>query len=293
MAAHHASKVDSAFEHKSVKGLEDSNWDKFKDWWDQVYKVLSIICDIAAILAIFLSWVPILGQVLAVLAAIGKIMLVLNALIQIVDSVGKAVDGKKGVLECLGDVVTNLVGALAGKVLGASGKIVSGLSKGKNFGQLMVKQFSAPLSPSVKNLAHFTKMNKSLKNASGFGKVPVVFKNMGQSFKLNSDLRFRHGSTGSGAGDGAMRFVFGSGAEYVSTMLKNGTMNRLGAIYSVASAGHASYQFINHTYNFGLAVHNGDAGGAFAHGSNAVGGSLPGSWGTVAGIPGKVHEHMS
>src|SRR5690606_41834779 len=45
-------------------------------------------CDIAAVLSIFLAWVPILGQVLLVLAAIGAIIAIVDAAIKFANGEG-------------------------------------------------------------------------------------------------------------------------------------------------------------------------------------------------------------
>ncbi len=67
-----AGAIDSVFDDPQVSHLEDSIWDKAKELWDSVYQVISTICDLAGILAIFLSWVPVLGEVLAVLAVVPR-----------------------------------------------------------------------------------------------------------------------------------------------------------------------------------------------------------------------------
>jgi hypothetical protein len=74
-----ASQIQEVVTGKNAHGLEDGFWDKAGEVWDSVYKVVKIICDVAGILAIFLSWVPILGQVLLVLAAVGAVLAVVNA----------------------------------------------------------------------------------------------------------------------------------------------------------------------------------------------------------------------
>lgn len=75
-------KIDEVVTGDKVNGLEDSTWDKIKHVAASLYKVFKIICDVAGILAIFLSWVPVLGQVLLVLAAIGSILTILETIVQ-------------------------------------------------------------------------------------------------------------------------------------------------------------------------------------------------------------------
>jgi len=66
-------------------GLADSWWD---DWGEFLFDVLKTICDWAGFLAIFLSWVPILGQILIVLAAIGAIITLLEAIVNAITGEG-------------------------------------------------------------------------------------------------------------------------------------------------------------------------------------------------------------
>ena len=73
------SKITEVVTGKKANDLEDGWRDKLGKAWDSVYKVVKVICDVAGILAIFLSWVPVLGQILLVLAAVGAILAVVDA----------------------------------------------------------------------------------------------------------------------------------------------------------------------------------------------------------------------
>ncbi|MGF0115703.1 hypothetical protein ACQFYA_05145 [Promicromonospora sp. Marseille-Q5078] len=106
-------KIDEVVTGAKVNDLEDGFWDKAGEVWDSIYKVVKVICDIAGILAIFLSWVPILGQVLLVLAAVG-------AILAVVDAVFKAARGQGswwGVLGAAGMAALTLFGGKAISVL--------------------------------------------------------------------------------------------------------------------------------------------------------------------------------
>ncbi|CAM3478606.1 hypothetical protein [Isoptericola cucumis] len=106
-------KIDEVVSGDKVHGLEDGFWDKAGEVWDSIYKVVKVICDIAGILAIFLSWVPILGQILLVLAAVG-------AILAVVDAVFKAARGQGswwGVLGAAGLAALTLFGGKAISVL--------------------------------------------------------------------------------------------------------------------------------------------------------------------------------
>lgn len=98
---------------KNNHGLEDSWWD---DWGDALFHILKTICDIAGVLAIFLSWVPFLGQVLLVLAAVGAILDIIDASIKWANGEGS-----------FGDVLLAAVGAVL--TLGG-GKLIALAAKG-------------------------------------------------------------------------------------------------------------------------------------------------------------------
>jgi hypothetical protein len=78
-AATAVSQIEEVVTGRNANGLEDGFWDRAGEVWDSVYKFVKVVCDVAGILAIFLSWVPILGQVLLVLAAVGAVLAVINA----------------------------------------------------------------------------------------------------------------------------------------------------------------------------------------------------------------------
>lgn len=95
--------------------LNDGVWDNVRGVWDGVVKVLDVIATVAGVLAVFLSWVPGLGQLLLVIAVIG-------ALVKLVDSIIKA--NKTG---DWGSVVGASIGlvltAFGGKILTVLGKV--------------------------------------------------------------------------------------------------------------------------------------------------------------------------
>jgi len=103
--------VDVVDKHNN--GLKDSWWD---DWGSALFSILKTICDYAGILAIFLSWVPVLGQILLVLAAVG-------AVLDLIDSIIKVVNGEGS----WGDVFLAAVGAV---LTLAGGKLIELAAKG-------------------------------------------------------------------------------------------------------------------------------------------------------------------
>lgn len=83
--------------------ITDSWWD---NWGSKALEVFKSICKWAAILSVFLSWVPVLGEVLLALAAIG-------ALIDVIDATVKAISGDGswwGVLGAVGMLALTVVG---------------------------------------------------------------------------------------------------------------------------------------------------------------------------------------
>lgn len=107
------SAIVAVTEGDAAEALNDDFWDKL----GVVVDFVKVICDIAAILSIFLSWVPILGQVLLVLAAIGAILAIVDAAIKW----GKG-EGSFG--EFLGAVVMGVLSLYGGKILGFLAKRV-------------------------------------------------------------------------------------------------------------------------------------------------------------------------
>lgn len=106
-AAVAVNEITEVTEGKGGEALNDSGWDRFGvvlDW-------VKVVCDIAAVLSIFLAWVPILGQVLLVLAAIG-------AIIAIVDAAIKFANGEGSFGELLFAVVVGVLALFGGKLIG-------------------------------------------------------------------------------------------------------------------------------------------------------------------------------
>lgn len=113
-AAHTAAEaIKDVVEGKGNHGLKDGFWD---NWGDVIKK----ICEIAGVLAIFLSWVPILGQILLVLAIVG-------AVISLVESVIKAMNGDGSWV----DVAFAAVGVVLAVFGGNIGKYIAKLVKAK------------------------------------------------------------------------------------------------------------------------------------------------------------------
>ena len=108
-------KIEEVVTGSKTNGLEDSGWDKFAEVLSKIKDVLKVICDIAGILAIFLSWVPILGQVLLVLAAIG-------AILAVIDSMVAAIKGEGSWWAVLGATAMAALTLFGGKAVSALAK---------------------------------------------------------------------------------------------------------------------------------------------------------------------------
>ncbi len=110
-----ANKIKEVTEGKGANGLNDTFWDKAS----VVVEIIKMVCDIAAVLSIFLAWVPILGQVLLVLAAIGALIAIVDAAIKL-----KRGEGSWGDLAlAVGMAALTLFG---GKLIGAGAKYLKG-----------------------------------------------------------------------------------------------------------------------------------------------------------------------
>ncbi|MCP2029983.1 hypothetical protein L1277_000047 [Okibacterium sp. HSC-33S16] len=76
-------------EGKKGKTLNDSLWDNVGS---KIFEAFKTICKWAGILAIFFSWVPIVGQILMVLAAIGAVLELIDALVKAIGEGGSWMD---------------------------------------------------------------------------------------------------------------------------------------------------------------------------------------------------------
>ena len=71
---------------KKNHGLAHGLWDDFVG--SDFFKIVKTVCDWAGVLAIFLSWVPILGQFLIVLAAVGASLAIVQAAVKLSEGNG-------------------------------------------------------------------------------------------------------------------------------------------------------------------------------------------------------------
>jgi len=181
-AATAANAFDAVFDDSSVKGLEDSWWDRARDAWDKIYSVLSTICDIASVLSLFLAWVPGLGEVLLALAALGKILDAINLVMTIAGTITDIAEGKESWGAGLLSIGLSAVTVALDKVGGA--KADSLLSKGskdaEKFGTSLGKQFKS-----------IAKVDNPFKDVDGaLNSWKSLGKNIGKDFKnLGNDIK--------------------------------------------------------------------------------------------------------
>ncbi|ROS76735.1 hypothetical protein [Cellulomonas sp. PhB143] len=110
-------RISDVVDGEHVNGLEDSRWDKIKAVAGYLYEGFKILCDVAGVLAIFLAWVPGLGEALLVLAAIGT-------LLSVVESAVKLARGDIGWGSFLTTVALGAVSLFGGKLIAVGAKSI-------------------------------------------------------------------------------------------------------------------------------------------------------------------------
>lgn len=193
------SRIDEQFERDEAADFTDGFWDNVGQVWDAVYKWVKIVCDIAGVLAIFLSWVPILGQVLVALAAIG-------AVLAIIDSALKYARGQIG----LGGL---LVGVGLGVLSLAGGKIATHLTK-------VVKLRSVTQSASAYNAISAAQGGSKYIDDALSARVPTTWGQKLASPFVRSDAQQAVATAFKNRPGGFMNLVRGSGTATLSN-LKN------------------------------------------------------------------------
>ncbi|MCU1423421.1 MAG: hypothetical protein JWN36_3072 [Microbacteriaceae bacterium] len=108
-----ASAVSDSYEGSS---LEDGFWDHVGDWINKIADALKGICEIAAFLSLFLSWVPILGQVLLAFAILGAVLTLAEAIV-------KYATGEGSFMAIIGAAVGLVLTAFGGKIFTYLGKL--------------------------------------------------------------------------------------------------------------------------------------------------------------------------
>ena len=295
------SKIEEVVSGDKVNGLKDSGWDKFKNVIKGVYKVFKIICDIAGILAIFLSWVPILGQILLVLAAIGSI-------IAIIENIVKFARGEIGFGAMLLGVGLGVMGLFGGKAIGSVAKYAKARSVVNTAATMSsraskVKFGNALLKSSRKTLA-MTKgqrVGEVLKSpfvrSAGDKAVAGMFKNglYKNAFKSWQGAKFPLPYK-----DGGARFALGN--DDVVDMMKH--FNQTGlvldratsnaqAIASVGAVFNQAANLGNNAAKLGTSIGGGDGWGGYSSGNSLATSGAGGSWGKITGLPGNINSAVT
>ncbi|GAB2500812.1 hypothetical protein GCM10027063_45500 [Promicromonospora xylanilytica] len=281
------SQIEEVVSGDKVNGLEDGFWDGVGEVWESVGKWVKMACDIAGILAIFLSWVPILGQILLVMAAIGSIIAIIEGIVKMANE-----GFSWGALFGIGMGVMGLFG---GKALGALGKYAKAraITQTRNVRGITEARKIATVSELVE--ASGTKLST---RALDTLKSPFV-RNATDGEIWRMAQRGTYGeafSTWRGAKfpipykDGGMRFALGN--DDVMDMTKffsqtgvqlDGLTSAAQAIAITGSVTHNAAKMGQIAAGLGTGISGGDGWGVASSGSSAVTSGAGGSYGTLMG----------
>ena len=285
------SKIEEVVSGAKVNGLKDGFWDKVGDVVAGIYKVFKIICDVAGILAIFLSWVPILGQVLLVLAAIGSIIAIVEGIVKIAQegfSWGAVLGIGLGVMGLFGGRALGAVAkyAKARSVVQTSARMTTRASKLK-FGNSLLKS-----SRKVFAMSKGQRVTSVLKGP--FTRTPSDKAIMGLLKNGEAGKAF---STWRGAKfplpykDGGMRFATGN--DDVIDMMKHFSQTGLHVdnvtqtAQTVATLGSVTHQMTNlgnNMYKLGNDINDGKGWGIAGNAGSLVTNPAGGSYGAISGF---------
>ncbi|MFI6428355.1 hypothetical protein [Promicromonospora sp. NPDC050880] len=289
------SKIEEVVSGDKVNGLEDSRWDKFKDWAAGALKVIKIICDVAGILAIFLSWVPILGQVLLVLAAIGSIIAIVENIVKIARegfSWGAVLGIGLGVMGLFGGKAIGSLAkyAKARSVVQTAGRMSNSAAKAK-FGTALLKSSRKTLA-----MTKGQRVGEVLKSpfvrSAGDKAVAGMFKN---GLYKNAFTSWRGSHFPLPFKDGGARFAVGNDdvVDMMSHFAQSGLRidNVTSTAQSIATVGAVFHQTTSLAVGagkLGTAISGGDGWGTFGEGNSLATGAAGGDWGKITGLPGTV-----
>jgi hypothetical protein len=279
--------IDEVVTGRKTHGLEDGFWDKAGEVWDSVYKVVKVICDVAGILAIFLSWVPILGQVLLALAAVGAILAVIDAAV-------KWARGDGSFWGVLGAAALAVVTLFGGRMIGA----VARYAKART-----VVQSTARMTSRTAKLTFGGSVIKSSRKVFAMTGRQRVTQVLASPFVRSSTDRavngmLRGGNWGAafrtafpnpfqGAG---MRTMFGNGdvVDMFAVMNKSGVvMDNVTSVTSAVAAtgayGLQMYRLGENGINLAKELQNGDVGDALKPAVSILTAPFGGPYGSLIG----------
>lgn len=285
------SKIEEVVSGSKVNGLEDGFWDSVGEAWEAVGKWVKIVCDIAGILAIFLSWVPILGQVLLVLAAIGSIIAIIEGIVKMANE-----GFSWGALLGVG---LGVMGLFGGKAIGAVAKYAKARS---------VVQTSARMTSRASKLKFGSTLLKSSRRTFAMSKGQRVTSVLKEPFMRSATDKAiwglaRHGEKGTAFStwrgakfplpykDGGMRFAVGND-DVIDMMNHFGQTglrvdNVTQTAQTVATLGAVTNQFAglgNNMYKLGDSINGGDGWGVAGESSSIATNPAGGSYGAITGF---------
>lgn len=277
-------------------GLDDSGWDRF----GAVLDFVKVICDIAAILSVFLAWVPVLGQVLLVLAAIG-------AIIAVVDAAIKFKNGEGSLGDLLVAVVVGVLSLYGGKLLGFAAQRIrfsmtqavraTGSSSGmvsltgraakiaavsKHYPGKVPQGFLGALkSPFVRSTDDLHRMVRFRKQGEGFFSVLRSAAKQGNPFNLKSLLKF----------DSDVADVFHLSTRYAQHF--DAALHNKANLLVILEAGHSLYELGRTGVSLTDAFSDGDARGGIGTGTGHLSGPVPSLVGGGARLWKDLETHLA
>jgi hypothetical protein len=232
-------KIAEVVSGKKTNGLKDGFWDRVGDVWSKIGDVVKMVCDIAGILAIFLAWVPVLGQVLLVLAAIGALIAIVEGIVKMCKegfSWGAAFAVFLGVASLFGGRAISALAKYtkAKSVVNATGTMTNRAAR-LRFGRALIRDSHAVLqqsrtarafdllkSPFVRSADDVARM-QAFRNGAGFGSqlgdaaraaFPNPFNDVGRRALFgNSDVIDSFALKGAGTMAGETKYIFEGGYE--------------------------------------------------------------------------------
>ncbi|GAA1715859.1 hypothetical protein GCM10009809_10000 [Isoptericola hypogeus] len=289
--------IDEVVTGDKVHGLEDGFWDKVGEVASFLYKALKIICDIAGILAIFLSWVPVLGQVLLVLAAIGSIIAIVEGIVKM---------AKEGFSwGALVGVGLGVMGLFGGKAIGTLAKYAKARSVVQTAGRMSNTAARAKFGTALLKSSRKTFAQTNGQRAWEVLKSPFLRSSTDKAVAglLKSGERAKAFTTWRGSQfplpykDGGARFALGNDdvadmvAHFGQTGLRldNVTVNA-SAIATVGAVFHQTANLTNNMVKLGTDINGGNGWGIADTGNSVVTQPAGGAWGNITGIPMKVNS---
>ncbi|MCA5895072.1 hypothetical protein LEP48_17215 [Isoptericola sp. NEAU-Y5] len=289
--------IDEVVTGDKVHGLEDGFWDHVGEVASFLYKALKIICDIAGILAIFLSWVPVLGQVLLVLAAIGSIIAIVEGIVKMARegfSWGALIGVGLGVMGLFGGKAIGTLAkyAKARSVVQTAGRMSNGAARAK-FGTALLKSSRKTFAQTNGQRAWEVLKSPFLRSSTD----KAVFGLLKNGEGAKAFTTWRGSQFPLPYKDGAARFTLGNDdvadmiAHFGQTGLRiDNVTSTTSAIATVSAVFHQTANLTNNMVKLGTDISGGNGWGIADTGNSVVTQPAGGAWGNISGIPMKVNS---